>query len=413
MIRFPSTPLLIAAAAGALGCSDAGGRSAAAESWRAERDTVGDTVIVRTVAGSVWGDTARLVEKLSIGVADGTEEEMLGDIRAIAVAADGTVYLSDRSGPALRQYSPDGRFVGIVGRKGAGPGEYSRPDGGLGVLKDGRVVIRDPGNGRLAMFTRAGEPAGTWRIGGNLNTSRQLYIDTAGALYTLAIVDRENFGVGLARFAPDGTPGDTTAAPKWDYEEAEVIAQTKDNTSISNVPFTPEPRWTFSPLGYYVGGLSSRYAVDLFRPGAPRLRIERTTPPVPVGAEEGAARQREITENMRTIIPGWVWNGPSVPSTKPPFRELLTSAEGNIWVVLSRPARRVPAATADGTDEWVEDVAFDVYEPDGRYLGVVRAPDGFQTSPEPVIRGDTVWAVVEDADGVQFVKRLQLARGAM
>ena len=413
MTRLSPNPLALIAAAGLLACSDAGGKPAATEAWRAERDTIGDTIVVRTVAGSVWGDTARLVERLSIGVADGTEEEMLGNIRAIAVADDGTVYLSDQSGPALRQYAADGRFLRIIGRKGAGPGEYSRPDGGLGVLKGGRVVIRDPANGRLAMFDSAGEPAGTWRIGGNLNTSRQLYIDTAGALYTLAIVDRENFGVGLARFAPDGTPGDTTPAPKWDYEKAEVIAQTKDNTSISTVPFTPEPRWTFSPLGYYVGGLNSRYAVDLFRPGAPRLRIERTTPPVPVATEEGAARQREITENMRTIIPGWVWNGPSVPSTKPPFRELLASAEGNIWVVLSRPARRVPAASTDGTDEWVEDVAFDVYEPDGRYLGVVRAPDGFQVSPEPVIRGDTVWAVVEDADGVQFVKRLQLTRATM
>jgi hypothetical protein len=47
--------LLIAAA---FGCaekspSDDGG-------WRAEYDTVGDTIIVRTVSGSVWGDIAVL-----------------------------------------------------------------------------------------------------------------------------------------------------------------------------------------------------------------------------------------------------------------------------------------------------------------------------------------------------------------
>ena len=114
---------------------------------------------------------------------------------------------------------------------------------------------------------------------------------------------------------------------------------------------------------------------------------------------------------MRTVVPGWAWNGPAVPATKPPFRDLVASAEGNIWVLLSRPARKVAGAAAEG-DEWVEDVAFDVFEPDGRYLGVVRAPEGFRSSPEPVIRGDTVWAVAEDTDGVQYVKRYEIAHPA-
>ena len=408
MLRSSLQFFLLATAIAA--CSDAGGGST--ETWRAERDTVGDTIVIRTVAGSVWGDTARLVERLSIGVAEGTELEMLGNVRAIAVAQDGTVYVSDRVGPMLRQYAPDGRFLRIVGRSGGGPGEYARPDGGLAVLRDGRVVLRDPGNARLAIYAPDGTPAGTWRISGNLNTSRRMYTDTAGALYTLAVVDREEFAVGLWRFGPDGTPGDTTAAPTWAYEEAEVKAASKDNMNISNVPFSPEEHWTFSPLGYYVGGLSTRYAVDLFRPGSPVLRLERATPAVPVGDEERSVEEKGITENMRTVVPGWVWNGPGIPSTKPPFRELLASDEGNVWVVLSRPARRIAASAADGADEWVEDVAFDVYEPDGRYLGVVRAPDGFQFSPEPVIRGDTVWAVVQDTDGVQYVKRYEIAHPA-
>ena len=408
MSRASSCLAVIIAAVAVCACSDTA--AGPAGTWQAERDTVGDTIVVRTVAGSVWGDTARLVERLSIGVAEGTELEMIGNVRALAVARDGSTYVTDAVGPVIRSYDPDGRFRRIVGRKGAGPGEYSHPDGGLRIMRDGRLVVRDPGNGRLSLYAADGEPDGTWPIGGSLRTTRQLYLDTTGALYTIAMVDAREFRVGLWRLGPDGTPGDTTAAPAWDFEAGQVIAETKNNTRVASVPFSPKGYWTFSPLGYYVAGLSTRYAVDLLRPGAPRLRIERTTAAVPVGDEEGAAAQRAITEDMRTVIAGWVWNGPAVPSKKPPFRDLLTSEEGNIWVVLSRPARRIEATAGDTADEWIEEVAFDVYEPDGRYLGVVRAPDGFRIEPAPVIRGDTTWAVVEDADGVQYVKRYEIVR---
>lgn len=59
---------------------------------------------------------------------------------------------------------------------------------------------------------------------------------------------------------------------------------------------------------------------------------------------------------------------------------------------------------------WIEPVAFDVFQPDGRYLGMVRAPKGFSTRPNPVIRADTVWPVVRGALDVQFVSRFVIGR---
>jgi hypothetical protein len=58
-------------------------------------------------------------------------------------------------------------------------------------------------------------------------------------------------------------------------------------------------------------------------------------------------------------------------------------------------------------------VVFDVFEPDGRYLGSVTTPSGFLVFPEPVFRGDTVWAAVEDDDGVRYVRRFEFARGGL
>lgn len=399
------------------GCSD-GGAGTSAGAWRAERDTLGDTVVVRTVSGSLRAP-ARLVATMSIGAADGDDEAyLLGNMRAIAVAADGSVYISD-AGPVLRKYGPDGRSLRMIGRSGGGPGEYRSPDGGLAVLADGRVAIRDPGNGRISVFSADGAPEAAWRIAGGFNTGRRLYVDTAGNLRTMVITDPGtgpgDWKMGLAKFGPDGTPGDSMPAPEWQYEPAVISGQDKNSSNYEDVAFSPRAHWTFSPLGYYVGGLSSAYRIDLFRTGAPVLRIERAAKPIPVAAAEAADHRRAATENMRRNFPGWTWNGPDIPSTKPPFRALFAGDDGRVWVLLSRPGiestDEVAETTANRFSEpaWSEPVAFDVFEADGRYLGEVSAPQGFLRYPEPVFRGDTVWAAIEDADGVRYVKRLQVA----
>ena len=136
---------------GAIHACGTGSQSQLGARWEAVYDTIGDTVVVRTVAGSLWGDTARLVPEVTIGVLDGPEEYMFGQIVSMALGADGTIYVMDRQVPALRVYNPDGSYRATFGREGAGPGEYRRPDGGMGVLSDGRIVLRERGRpGKIA-----------------------------------------------------------------------------------------------------------------------------------------------------------------------------------------------------------------------------------------------------------------------
>src|SRR5690606_32615767 len=408
--------LFAATAAAALaGCRM--GDQAAATGWTAARDTGGDTIVVRTLSGSEWGGPARLEERVSIGVMDGAEALMLGNVRGLAIGPDGTIYVLE-STPALKQFSPSGDYLQTISREGGGPGEYRRPDGGIAALADGRVILRDPGNGRMTAYAPDGATLGTWRINTTFNTSRRLYADTADNTYTLVLMDAADnvadWKFGIQRIGPDGTMGDTIPVPRWEYERAIITGEREGNSSVNDVPFSPNVYWTFSPLGYMVGGLSNQYQIDLFRDDHV-LRIERTVEPVPAAAEERADLRRIATENMARNFPGWTWNGPEVPTTKPPFRNVFAGADGRIRVLLSRPGIKDPELEQDdggnargfSISPWSEPVVFDVFEPDGRYLGEVAAPDGFVTSPEPVIRGDTVWAIAEDADGVRYVKRYE------
>jgi hypothetical protein len=57
---------------------------------------------------------------------------------------------------------------------------------------------------------------------------------------------------------------------------------------------------------------------------------------------------------------------------------------------------------------WRDEYVYDLFDTDGRYLGVVEVPDGFRLSPRPYIRDDLVVALVEDEEGVPYVKRFRL-----
>ena len=75
-----SAILLLALGAG-LPCSVAAQQGP----WKAERSKRGDTTVVRTMSGSVWGDKVSLVEELRIGSRDGDGVDAFGSIQGLAV----------------------------------------------------------------------------------------------------------------------------------------------------------------------------------------------------------------------------------------------------------------------------------------------------------------------------------------
>jgi len=404
------------------GCSS-GAPGSGASDWIAVHDTIGDTIVIRTLSGSLWGDTARLIPEVSIGQFDGPEEYIFGDVVSMAMGQDGTIYLMDRQVPALRVYNADGSYRTTFGGEGEGPGEYKRPDGGLNVLSDGRVVLRDPANARIQVFSPEGEALDTWRIRGNFNTSRRMIVDQEDRSHALILLDPEasvmDWEMGLVQIHPDGTSGDTLEIPDTPWEEPTIEASHEDdegNTSMSvnTVPFTPSENATLSPRGYFIHAISTRYALTLLRRDAPPLQIQKAFDPVPVVPGERAEEEASEIRNMRYTDPTWRWNGPPIPETKAPFSRFYGGEDGTIWVMVHQPARKVDDPYYDPTDpdaipdEWREPIVFDVFQEDGTYLGAVRAPDGLRPYPEPIFTRGWVLATVRDELDVQTVVKYRV-----
>lgn len=381
-----------------------------------EVETIGDTTIVRTLSGSVWGAEAMLVPEVSIGELEGPDEYLFGRIWSLAVDDDRNVYVFDEQAQHVRVFDAVGTYMRTVGGRGEGPGEFSRAEA-IAVLPDGRLAVRDPGNMRVQVFDPDTGATEEWEYnsGNHYRAGAPLYTDVGGRTFLLT-TDQSGDDIVIV-LGSDGTHMDTLPEPSMDYEQftvrAEHVAEESSSSVTARVPFTHGFFWAVHPSGHFLTGLSSDYRLDLERDEGV-FRIERNYAPVPVSEGERDHERESLVRMIRFSVPGWTWDGSRIPDHKPVFEELLVGRDGRIWVRLSTEGQRVENEEHDPENPfsypvtWRTPIRYDVFESDGTYLGVVVAPDEFSASPEPVFDRDYVWGVTRDELGVERVVRYRI-----
>ena len=308
-----------------------------------------------------------------------------------------------------------------LGGRGEGPGEFGYAEA-IALLPDGRLAVRDSRSQRISVFGPSPGQTDQWGFdAGNFGANHPLRTDTQGRTYLITRdLSSTDWVMHIIVLGPDGTHLDTLPEPSSPYEPPVVVAEGEVEggyaTYRNPVPFAPSFQWTIHPSGHFVTGLPADYRIELAR-GDGILRIERTTDPAPVHDDEGAQRRDNLERRLQSNIPGWTWDGPPIPEHKPFYQELLAGRDGRIWVRLWTEAHRVENEDHDPDDprsapvSWVEPVRYDVFEPDGTYLGVVVPPDEFTPYVHPVFDGDHVWGVTRDELGVQRVVRYRIVVG--
>lgn len=413
---------LIACAAAAAACqSDADSARAQPESVV---ETIGDTTVVRTVSGSVWGAEATLAPELSIGELDGAEEYLFGSVHSIAVDAGGRVFVMDGQAGDIRVFDSEGTYLETAARRGEGPGEL-RNASSVAVLPDGRVLAHEAGE--MLVKVVGPEPGDrehwTYPAGAIVIPVKPLRIDRSGRVLVPAAgtTPEGDFVQYLYVMDSDGEVLDSLAPPAGDFEPPSVEVRLRmpvagRSTAPVAVPLTARRYWTMHPGGRFLSGVSTDYRIDLERDDGV-LRIEKAYEPVPTSEAEREHHRERTARSLRRTQPGWSWNGPPVPDDKPPFRGLVAGRDGRIWVQLWTEAHPVDNANHNPDNPfsdpviWESPVRYDVFEPDGTHLGTLSAPEGFRDWPEPVFDGDHVWAVTRDELAVERVVRYRLVVG--
>ncbi|WP_419165157.1 6-bladed beta-propeller [Candidatus Palauibacter sp.] len=381
----------------------------------------GDTTVVRTLSGSAWGADATLVPELSIGEMEGPDELLFGRIASIAVDDEGRIHVLDGQALNVRVFDPTGEYIETLGGPGEGPGELRTAESVV-LLADGRVAVNDQIGFRVQVYRPDGGETETWSYsaGGVVLRLRQLYADRRGR--TFVVAPQRSPSGNLVRqvivFDANGAPRDTLLPPGGDFEppsvELELVMGAGRARTISQpVPLTARHYWTLNADGRFVTAISTEYRIDVQRVDSV-LRIERAYEPVAVSEAERSYHRERQTRALRVTQPDWEWNGPPIPGTKPPFRGLVAGRDGRIWVRLWTEASpeenedHDPGNPRSEPVTWPSPLRYDVFEPDGTYLGAVNPAEGFVDYPQPVFDGDDVWAVTRDALGVERVVRFRI-----
>ena len=293
----------------------------------------------------------------------------------------------------IRVFAADGSHLATHGRRGAGPGEFVDANG-IMVDPEGRLWVPDSRLSRMSVF----DPDD-----GFLESHRFISF-VRGWVWTGAMTDDGRIikdESSMLRIIDDGIQVDSVLLPS---ESDEPYVPTNDPFSFGGmaaVPFHAVPldhigrsgeMWSAVPIG-------SHYRVKRWTPGGDTtlaVTVERA--PVPVTAFERDSVIADIKEHLEQswgITTEQDWS--RIHATKPPVTSLFNSLKGNLWV-------RVPALDGIPT--------YDVLAPDGAYLGTAVTP-GLDTPfwLDPVVRGDTFWAIVTDDLDVPHVVRARVVFG--
>ncbi len=121
---------------------------------------------------------------LTVGVKNtpGVDHEHFNRPTGIRVAPDGNFYVTDGYvNNRVVKFSPAGKFISEWGVKGSAPGEFNTPHA-IAIDAEGRVYVADRGNGRIQVFDKDGKFLHQWS-GKDLGRPWGLDVGTDGYLY--------------------------------------------------------------------------------------------------------------------------------------------------------------------------------------------------------------------------------------
>jgi hypothetical protein len=350
----------------------------------------------------------------------GDSDSSFADISMIKVGPNGDVVTWDRRSSALRLFNDAGKLVRVIGRTGSGPGEY-KGISGMAYGADGRFYVWDSGNARINVYKANGDFEQQMRLPiSSFSTNDGLFIDTQGrAWFRFVIFDRTGAGkttpAWIRMKTTNGVVIDTVKAPELPASDPQLIARNGGSMSSYVLPYGRVHSFALTAAGELMTARGDKYEVDVPYRGR-TVKLERAYKPVPVPAGERDEARARIEKNFRQLQPGWTWPSTPIPSVKPAIQSATGAIDGRVWVQLYTESEKFtpePPATSDknalppptyrpANRKW------DVFEPDGRYIGTVTAARNIDVR---VMRGDFAWGISYDEDDVPTLVKLKVVPG--
>ncbi|HUG28227.1 MAG TPA: hypothetical protein VMK53_08010 [Gemmatimonadales bacterium] len=365
-----------------------GGRSDSPSTLTTTRDSTGGILRIRHVGEApVWTP----VEVMTIGsVEEGPAS--FARIRSILLGHDGGVLVADAGSGVVREFGPDGAYRRDIGRDGSGPAEYREPYS-LAWMGD-TLAILDPINARVGLFHPDGSWAGQWPSPVITGPSHvRLYPSGDGKLYLIGFGQRGRLFLGHGRA---GTADTLTDLPPREGVTTFIRCDWPGNAGMRfyEVPFAPGRLLIPGPDQAFLVADTEQYRIASVTPSGDTLRVlERDTgTPVPITDAEWDERtagwRKDRAEDATLQCPV---SAIPRPGAKPALNDLFLADDGTLWVDRWTAGGRVT----------------EVFSAEGDLLGAFPAIER-NRNVVPSARGNRLAVVVDDEDGIPFVRVYEL-----
>lgn len=388
--RSPLRLALLAVALGAVACT--GGDDIATNGLVVSIDTVGG---VPHVLNSGTSERWSLDSTVNIADAGG---EPFGRITGVVGDWKGGLYVADAIALRVYRFAPDGSYLGSLGGKGSGPGEFRSMEGLAWVA--GKLASLDAGNGRVTLLAADGEDpplSVKWQALTGALTLEQTRPGEAYAPIAVPSAEPGRMDTKYLRLIGTGVP-DTLPDYRAPLSRAAAVSCVSPGQIAGfSIPFAPRPYAARAPGNGTVVGSTGSYRLALLDAAGDTVRVTaRDEQPVPVSDAEWAdaqARWANFQEQNRGA--DCDVSGITRPASMPAFRGTLFDDRGRLWV----------EAVAVGG------YRLDVFDSTGVLVAELPAPPRDPSVPMSVRTGRLFWTSA-DSLGVQTVHSARVVEQA-
>lgn len=357
--------------------------------------------------------------------------QLIWEVVGVARLVDGRVAVLSSENRRLLLFEPSGTLSRAIGRAGEGPGEFTRPEH-LQYLPPDTLVVWDYFLSSILSFDTAGRLLGErsidfarmmQRVPGVTGEGMELPLPDGSFIASRVGGEPEPEPIpgSLVRLGPaDIFRIDRDYAPRllgtWEGMELWVPREQFADEFPVAPTFGPDFHMAAGgrPPSIYVSDGARNEVLQFSQDGSPLRIIRRTTDPVPVTREARTAWEESffrLGDMIGEPVPANLFDGMPMRESFPPVTGLVVDAEGHLWV-----------KGWSATDSGMPVQQWSVFDPAGRWLGVVAEPPDpwsfvflaachWRFSPCWIDR-EVFLTVRRDELGVERVEGYRIRRGA-
>jgi hypothetical protein len=356
--------------------------------------TDGGKAIIRNPPQGAWssGQEWTIEETLRIGSVGGDSEELFGgNLHSVRATPGGDIFAVDFQSEDVRVFDRDGEFLRRFGGPGQGPGELAAP-GAIGFDARGYLWIATLFNGRYSVFNSSGVLEKTVQrpVHGAARFQHALVFDEPGSFID---EDGEGMSVILMRVDTAGVVLDSFPVLRHPERPPELLSLPvrRGSEFRKALDYLPRLVWTVANDG----------TVWFTRSDTLRL-IQRSLGGDTLKIIETSHRSSALRPEDETVI----------------RQGLVEVGKRHLFDLFGRQVIQAIRVLADGhvlvqigvESDAIGGSQFDVFDPEGVFLGTVDTDLALSGRGIPGILGDTIYSMAFGTFDVPYVVRAEIIR---